>query len=235
MRYFTFDGVPSTNYGVLVQNKNTYDAAERDITMQAIPGRSGDLIIDNDRRKNITIEYDCALISSNVSSVLENVRKWLSIPRGYKELSDSYMTDRYRLGICTGQIKFTESHGVATFKVSFNCKPLAFLSSGKTAITLTKPTTITNSTGITAKPYMKVTGSGNITLAVGSQTLDIRGISEYIEIDSEIESAYKGATLMNSSIYSYPFPELLPGDNAISWSGTGSVSQIDVIPRWCEV
>ena len=56
------------------------------------------------------------------------------------------------------------------------------------------------------------------------------GISSYVEVDSELMSAYKGETLCNDKILFTRFPELEPGENMIQVS-TG-ISKVEIIPRW---
>ena len=55
------------------------------------------------------------------------------------------------------------------------------------------------------------------------------GISGSIVIDSVLQEAYQGTTLMNDHMNG-EFPVLKPGANAISWSGT--VTKVVVRPNW---
>ena len=64
---------------------------------------------------------------------------------------------------------------------------------------------------------------------VGTTIVELTDISGIIVIDSALQEAYKGTTLMNDHM-SGDFPVLKPGQNAISWSGT--VTRIIISPRW---
>ena len=54
INYFTFDGKTSTDFGMYISGSGTYNAPERDVTTYNIPGRNGDLIVDNGRFLNTT-------------------------------------------------------------------------------------------------------------------------------------------------------------------------------------
>ena len=74
-----------------------------------------------------------------------------------------------------------------------------------------------------------MTGSGDITLMVGTTIVELTDISGSIVIDSVLQDAYQGNTLMNDHM-SGDFPVLKPGANAISWTGT--VTQVVGRPYW---
>lgn len=76
---------------------------------------------------------------------------------------------------------------------------------------------------------LTVTGSGDITLMVGTTIVELTDISGSIVIDSVLQEAYQGNTLMNDHM-SGDFPVLKPGANAISWTGT--VTRVVVRPNW---
>ena len=47
MGVIIFNGIPSTNYGIHVEKPPVYATPERDYEVVHIPGRNGDLVIDN--------------------------------------------------------------------------------------------------------------------------------------------------------------------------------------------
>ena len=87
-----------------------------------------------------------------------------------------------------------------------------------------------NPTGIQARPLITITGSGDITLLVGTQMIELEGIEGGIILDSELQEAYWNDTLKNSCMTG-EFPLLGEGNTAISWTG-GTVAQVKVIPHW---
>ena len=88
---------------------------------------------------------------------------------------------------------------------------------------------VTNPGNVYAEPVITVYGSGSITLMVGMTVIELEGISGSITLNSALQEAYSGTTGMNSAM-SGEFPVLLPGANAISW--TGNVTSLKVIPNW---
>ena len=93
----------------------------------------------------------------------------------------------------------------------------------------TSGTVITNPGSVYSEPILTVTGSGNITLMVGMAIVELENISGSIVIDSVLQEAYQGTTLMNDHMNG-EFPKLKPGANAISWTGT--VTKVVVRPNW---
>ena len=49
MTFFTYNGISSADFGLHIESKNIFSAPEYDISFQSIPGRSGDLIVSNNR------------------------------------------------------------------------------------------------------------------------------------------------------------------------------------------
>ena len=87
-----------------------------------------------------------------------------------------------------------------------------------------------NPTGIQARPLISIAGSGDITLLVGTQIIELEGIEDGIIIDSELQEAYWEGVLKNSCMTG-EFPVLGEGHTAISWTG-GTVTRVTIIPRW---
>ena len=58
---------------------------------------------------------------------------------------------------------------------------------------------------------------------------ELENISDSITLDTPLVEAYQGVSSMNSHV-SGDYPVLLPGPNAISWSG--NVSRVLIQPRW---
>ena len=77
--------------------------------------------------------------------------------------------------------------------------------------------------------------SGSGTLTVGDQTITISGLtnSTRMVIDSELQDIYEEGSLTNLNgkvSFSDGFPLLIPGVNPIEF--TGSITSVEVIPRW---
>ncbi|MBR5931241.1 MAG: hypothetical protein IKZ95_04355, partial [Lachnospiraceae bacterium] len=57
IEYFVFGGQDSRNYGIYISGSGVFGAPERDGSKVSIPGRNGEMFLDNGRYKNIEIKY----------------------------------------------------------------------------------------------------------------------------------------------------------------------------------
>ena len=120
-----------------------------------------------------------------------------------------------------------------TTNVTFHAKPHRYVWPEASPITLTEPAvSIAGKGTVPAKPLISITGTGNITLMVGSQSVLIDDLSGTITLDCEAKMAYGGSGAMNDavSIIDGKWPELDPEITLFNW--TGSVSKVTVAPRW---
>ena len=96
-------------------------------------------------------------------------------------------------------------------------------------------TTLTNPYVFDSKPYIRVFGNGDGTLAIetqnGRQQWSFKNIDEYLEIDSEQMNFYKDTVLKNDTVAGSGFPTLAPGENKFILGG--GVTNLSVFPRWC--
>lgn len=225
--WLTFDGVSTKDFGVYINGAGTYNAPARNREVISVPGRNGDLIIDNGRYENTDVVYH-AFIYRNFSVNVEGLRNLLLSRTGYRRIEDTYHPNEFRMGVYNGDFSadVVEWLEAGEFDLTFNCKPQRFLKSGEDAMTITANTTILNDTGQTAKPLLRVYGAG--TFSCNSKNFMISSSDVYTDIDCDIMDAYKG-TLNKNQYVSGIFPELVPGENSIS---IGTVSSIELIPRW---
>ena len=80
-----------------------------------------------------------------------------------------------------------------------------------------------------SEPLITLTGSGDITLIVGTTIVELTDITTGIVLDCSLKEAYLNTTLMNDHM-SGDFPVLKPGMNATSWSG--NMTSVVISPRW---
>lgn len=96
-------------------------------------------------------------------------------------------------------------------------------------------TTLENPYQFESKPYIRVFGNGDGSLAIesqnGRQQWDFKSIDEYLEIDSEQMNFYKDTVLKNDTVTGSGFPTLAPGENKFILGG--GVTSLSVFPRWC--
>jgi len=233
--YLIFDGLRSNDYGVWISGTGTYDAPERDVEFVEIPGRSGDLMLDNNRFRNITITYP-AFISKQFDSRFDIFKAAMLFRVGYKILSDTYHPGNFRLAVFRGDIQPETGpyNKAGSFDLVFECKPQLYLVSGLSGQTFTAGGSIQNPTQYPALPNIRVYGYG--TVGIGSQTITIASHSwPYIDIDCEAMDARYGANNANNyvAVTGDMFPTLPAGNTGITLSG--NVTKIEIRPRWWTV
>lgn len=238
MGVIIFNGIPSTNYGIHVETPPVYATPERDYEVVHIPGRNGDLVIDNGSYKNVTRKYSISVgeIDGNFTTLAAGVSEWLHSASGYARLEDSYESDYFRLAYYVADSEMENLfHQAGKMLIEFNCKPARFLKAGERAVPFTTDGSISNPTFQKSFPKLTVVVSGSGTLTIGDQTITISGLtnSTRMVIDSELQDVYEEGSLtnLNSKVsFSDGFPLLSPGVNTITF--TGSITSVEVIPRW---
>lgn len=241
MTFFTYNGRSSAEFGLHIEKKDVFSAPEYDVEFISIPGRSGDIINPNRRFANIKVTYTVFLARKNtaaLASVLRDIKGWLySEPDRYHEITDSYDAEYFRYGVISGSLDIEEQlNKVGSFTVTFNCKPYKYSFAGQEVlVTGAKRLSVANPTAFESRPYIKLYGSGAVTLNISSpdstSLWTISAIDEYIEIDSELMNCFKGTVLKNDIVTGEGFPVLKPGENLIAC--TGNVQRFEVVPRWC--
>lgn len=234
MGIIIFNGHSSKDCHIQVEQPPGYDFPERDYESVHIPGRNGDLIIDNGAYKNVNREYEISIgdLDKKFPFMANAISVWLHSATGYARLEDSYEPEYYRMAMYTeeGNIENLLFHG-AKVTITFNCKPQRFLKSGDKTKIFKKSGVIKNPTAFESLPIITVKGSGDGTVDIGKYKVQIKNINSSIVINSDVQDAYSGQTNRNLDVtLNNGFPILEPGNNTISFSG--GVTSLEVIPKW---
>ena len=229
--YIIWKGINSRTVGITVTDLPEIILPEERVTFTDVPGLSGSLAQTEgvDVYKDITLAVKCYCPDPTPEAIASIAACF----RGSGKLELPNRLEGYYEARVVNQISFAKilkGNKPRTFTVNFRCKPLLHLYSGETEETVSSGDFLHNPTGIQAKPLFTITGSGDITLLVGTQIIQLNGIEGGIILDSELQEAYWENVLKNSCMTG-EFPLLGEGDSAVSWTG-GSVSEVKVIPRW---
>lgn len=86
--YFSFDGRTSDEFGILVEDHDFWKLPKRRLEFVQVPGRTGDLIIDDGSRENFEVTFQChvEVESEDKASLLTQLDEWLNSPTGYRDL-----------------------------------------------------------------------------------------------------------------------------------------------------
>lgn len=235
MRNFLLYGGKSTaDFNVWISGSGVYDAPVRDVDRISIPGRNGDLVIDNGRFENVTMKYP-AFIPRDFKTNMAAFRSYMKSMVGYQRLEDTYHQEYYYDALLIDEFDpDVYANKAGEFEIVFDRKPQRWLKSGEEFLpTITSSSaTIHNPTLFEAKPLIRVYGTG--TFYVGGIAVSVTTNPAYIDIDCEIQDCYYGLNNLNANVelLSGVFPTIPAGDVGIS---KGSLSSIQIKPRWWEL
>lgn len=233
--YFYFNGARSTDKGLTIEQCPTIVTGQRAVEKITVPGRSGDLVIDTGAYGNYTQPYEIWFMDKiqGTARAARDIAQWLLSGTGYMRLEDSYDPEVFRLAMFTGPIDVDNwmlRAGRATLE--FDCQPQRWLKSGQNPITVQSGQSLINNWQ-PALPLIKVTGTGDGSLTVGSSTFTISDMPGGILLDSETQDAYWGdpyTNLNNNVQVNGGFPVLQAGETAVSFSG--DITAVQITPRW---
>ncbi len=127
LKNFTYGATSSTSfkYGFEADNLKPF---ELDFDIKEVPGRSGDLIIDNKRKKNKVIsikgQVDCG--EEEPSVVISKINAWLCGEVKYKPLTFNDDTVKYEAVVIPGSYTIEEIiKGVLNLEFQFSAKEVA--------------------------------------------------------------------------------------------------------------
>ena len=233
MGIVVFNGISSQDLHIQVQTEPDYDFPEKDYEVTHVPGRNGDIVIDQGSWQNVSRKYNLAMDAVKISytEVASKLVQWLHSASGYARLEDSYEPDFYRMAMYKDSGSISNIYNKAgQIEVEFTCKPQRYFKSGEVADIFTTSTEYRNPTDFPAKPLIKIHGSGSGTVGIGTYTVTINDILDGMIVDSEQQDTYKEQTNCNSKVSIPEYPKLVSGNNTISISG--GVTSIEIIPRW---
>lgn len=228
------DGKSLKSFGIYVSGEKTFGAPEWDYEAITVPGRNGDLLISQNRLKNIAVEYP-AFIRKNFAANAQAARAYLlGAGAKYRRIEDDYSPDSYRMGVFAGPIDFDMRFLNLSGETNlvFNCKPQRWIKTGAIPVIFTSTGTLVNS-WFPALPLIRVNGAGAGKLYVGGYTVEIKNLDDYLIVDSETQNAYKGTENKNGTISVQEFPVLQPGETSVSWDG--QITSVEITPRWWTV
>lgn len=133
-----FDGINSADYGVILSGGGTYATPERDVTVVSVPGRNGDVILDNGRYNNIQIVYTAGISKGFETKFLPFIGALKSV-KGYARLFDSYHPEEFRLASFRSELvpEVGTIMRSGKFELVFDCMPQRFLKSGELPVSFT--------------------------------------------------------------------------------------------------
>ena len=226
--WFSWNGKKCTEYGIHVLEQPPITIPAERATFTNVPGRSGSLttLEGDDVYDDLILTAQCMISDSS------NIRTIASYLKGSGKAAFANRPGGFYFARIVNQIPFEKilrGNPHRRFAVNFRCQPFWYLENVPME-TLTASTSLLNNPGsVYSEPTITVYGSGEITLMVGKQIIELTDVEDSITLNTSLMEAYKGDLSMNGCM-SGEFPVLKPGANAISWSG--NVTKVEVQPNW---
>ena len=233
MGIVVFNGISSQDLHIQVQTEPSYDFPEKDYDVTHVPGRNGDIVIDQGSWQNVSRKYNLAMDAGKISytEVASKLVQWLHSASGYARLEDSYEPDFYRMAMYKDSGSISNIFNKAgQIDVEFTCKPQRYFKSGEAADIFVASSEYRNPTDFPAKPLIKIHGKDYGEVGIGTYAVTINDIIDGMIVDSEQQDTYKDQMNCNSKVSITEYPKLVSGNNAISIHG--GVTSIEIIPRW---
>lgn len=140
-KYFVFNGKKSSDFNVWASGLNIFTTPRRNVERVSVPGRNGDLLIDDGTFENAEMLFKNCFIPNKFSENFTALSNYLSRQQGYKRLELSWLPDEYRMAAFNGDIEASLKNwdGKGSFDLAFDCKPQRFLKSGEEPIVVMVP------------------------------------------------------------------------------------------------
>ena len=226
--WFEWNGKRCTDYGIHVLTQPAITIPAERTSYTNVPGRPGSLTVveGDDVYDDMILTAECYLADP---TKIDAIGGWL---KGSGKVTFANRQGGFYNARITNQIPFEKilrGNKARSFSVNFRCKPFWYVSNPETKTITASGGTITNPGSVYSEPIITVYGSGEITLMIGLTIVELSDITNSIVLDSTIQEAYSGSTLMNTCM-SGDFPILKPGLNGVSW--TGNVTRVVIQPNW---
>lgn len=224
--WFRFKGIDSRDMGVTVTAMPPSVRADKRVNAITIPGRNGNLHFDDEVYESYVNTMECAIKNR---AKIDEIAAWLV---GSGDMIYSTEPNKVYKVFIANKIEIAQMmRKFQKFMLSMDTQPFKYSVSARSEnLELTSPTTIRNKGTVYSQPTITVYGNGNITLTINGTNYGLTSVDSYITIDSEMMEVYKDSTNANNKYSAMDFPRFEVGQNSISW--TGSVTKVEIIPKW---
>ena len=132
-----FNGTSSESFGCTIEERPNHTRGSRRGQLVEIPGRNGEISIEDDSYSPYTQKYKLAFKEGDTMPTHKRaaqVAQWLLGARGFCRLEDSFEPDVFRMARYSGDLNIEQvaaEYGEA--EIEFTCQPQRYLKSGETS------------------------------------------------------------------------------------------------------
>jgi len=232
---FTYKGIRSDAMHLQIENNLRFTAPRRNVDLISVPGRDGELLLDQGRFEPVNQQIPCRMVlptGQNVEQAASQLHNWLSTDVGYHNFTWSGDPDFvYKAMVNEGfnTQRVMEKYGRTVLKFRFH--PIKYLASSLIERPVANNSVINNPYAVEAKPRLRIVGGGReIRINVGGQEVVLTDIPEtgcIIDTETQMITNAAGTAPLFRNMRS-AFPVLRSGDNRITFP---SNVQVHVISR----
>lgn len=237
-RRVTYDTIPGRN-GTLTEDEGTYDditiTVDFSVISDNIPlsaqqikawlaGGMGKLVVSNDSNyyyvAEVVNKFDIAqsIIVLGEFTVVFNAKPFK------KAIDDmTYIILDNCINRAGSVINPLSSYNFAGGTALSNNAPVQ--------LNTAKQVNINNPGTVESEPIINIAGQGDISVTLGSSTFSLENLDDYVEVNSEMQDAYKDTALRNNIMIG-DFPTLNIGESNVSWSGAVTSISIQCNSNW---
>ena len=226
---FTYKGTRSNDMHLRVLNDIEFASPTRDVELVQVPGRDGDLVMDNGRFNSVVRSIPCRLEAPrgvDVETCINEINNWLIDDGRFHDFSwDNDPRFVYQARV-EGEVvshRMLSRFGKSVLK--FRMHPIKLLKSSLTELPVTQGMNVSNPFSVDGNPRLVIRGSGNIVVNIDGRPLRLERIGGGCIVDSATQTItdLSGNITQFDRMFS-PFPVLTPGDNQITFPNNVQVS-----------
>lgn len=225
--WFEFKGIRCTAKNVRLMQMPSRPIPAPKGRFVDVPGRDGLLWIDEGARDATQIKVSCETMDGYSRDAIAGWLQGSGALRFSDEQGRTYdATVAAAVALEPKHLRFDRQ----ILTVTFDCQPFKRIYPAPGAVVIgASGASFTNAGSSPSAPRITATATGDYSLTVGGQLIEVTGGS--VIIDSELMDCFEtnGVTLANTRVSLTDFPLLAPGSNTVTW--TGNVSKVEILPR----
>lgn len=231
-----FGDIDFSGDGAYVWGAGQYSAPSRSVDFIEVPGRNGDLLIDNGNYNNTKAYFD-VVITGNVEENTNRLKYLLYSQKGYQRLYDSDLKGFYRMASFNEGFEIMPNDG-GVVRIEFDCKPFKYDVLGEEVVIVPERDIVNkiyNPHFESSRPLIKIYGNGVGLFYVNGEAMTIYDLDEYLIVDCDLRYAYKidenGNMVNKNHDIKTTDIQLKPGENEVVFRGSG-ITSVEIFPRW---
>ena len=221
--YFIFDGINSKDMGIRIERHNNFNSPQRRVESVSIPGRTGNILIDDGSYENQIFEYELILECDSkngidISKKVNEINSWLHGDYTYKTLTFSNSDKTYN-AVVINKIDIKQMFkNFAKALVTFEAYEVTNSLRKRNISIIENEDVFINDTSREIKPVLKLTGNGDCSIKINDNEVKIKDLECHIIIDCYNMDCYKeldnNIVNCNNKMYG-SFPAFRIGENNI--------------------